>query len=329
MIWICKEHPGLASDLDRKDVDMDRLKNSFETVKVSLRLVMFHVYFLTEIARPKAGKVPLELVALEYDRFYGRPSHQMRDRFQAHVKRILQAPGWPQFFQLVRYTSPSPLDLSNWLRQSVRNSKRKKYHSDTTNFSAIHSSGISKILLKGESYTASPTLRNVLLEEVWGYPNHTIFLDASCLVFDDKHVYNNPVDYSHTSFGNPASIVHSGDVIDYNKKEGKHTIRIDLKLLPSNVTNLYITITAFTTTLKDIKRPYIRFTDADLDQELCRYDLEATDTGTHTAVVMAKLCRPNPTQPWKVLALGEICEGRASNYTPLIDTINQKFKNTK
>lgn len=312
--------------MDGKEADFDRLNKSFEAVHVSLRLLMFHVYFLTQFARPNGGHVPLELVALDYDRFYGRPSHQMREKFQDHVKKILETKAWYEFFRYVCYPCPNPTDLTNWLRQAVRNSKKKGYHSDNTNFSAIQRSGVSKILLKGESYTASPTLKNVLLEEVWSWPQNTIYLDASCLVFNNKHEHFASVDYSQTVYHNGA-ITHSGDVLDYTKKEGHHTIRIDLSKLPSEVNNLYLTITAFTTTLKEIKRPYIRFTDADLDQELCRYDLEQTDTGNHTAVVMAKLCRPDPKQPWRVLALGEICEGRASNYGPLVKTIKEKFPN--
>lgn len=317
VIWICREYPGMASNLTPgKGPDYDRLDKSFKAVKVSLRLLMFHIYFLTQIGRPKG--VTLEEVAISYDRYYGRPSHQMRNSFQEQVKKILEVDSWLQFFKMIGMKCPSPSYLTDWLKRSVQDSKRKGYHNDYTNFSAIQKSGISKILLKGESYSAPPTLRHVFLEEIWGYPDGIIFLDASCLIFEgNAHV--GTVDYRHTNYRD--TIQHSGDVIDYGKKSGTHTIKIDLKLLPTQVTALYFTITAWTTTLKDIKQPYIRFTDSDLNQELCRYDLESKDTQLKTSVVMCKLFRESSKSNWKVLAIGHVGFGRADNYAPILDDI--------
>jgi stress response protein SCP2 len=80
---------------------------------------------------------------------------------------------------------------------------------------------------------------------------------------------------------------------------------------------LYFTLTAWTHNLKYIKQPHIRFTDADLDMELCRYDLEGANTGTQTAVVMAKLHRADENANWQVLAIGDIGPGNAKDYTPI------------
>jgi len=215
---------------------------------------------------------------------------------------------------------PGPAYLTDWLNTSVANSKKKRYHNDNTNFGAIQASGVSKILLKGQTYTASPTLKKVKLEEVWSFPNDTIFLDASCLIYGFNSVLLDTVDFAHI-VARSGAIMHSGDVIDHSKKSGTHVIMIELDKLGDDVKTLYFTITAYTTTLKDIKQPFIRFTDADLDQELCRYDLETVDTGTNTAVVMCKLYRDSPKSNWQVKALGNIGMGRASNYGPIHQTL--------
>ena len=70
-----------------------------------------------------------------------------------------------------------------------------------------------------------------------------------------------------------------------------------------NVQSMYFTMTAWTHNLKYIKQPYVRFTDDELDMELCRYNLEDQDTGTNTAVIMCKLSRDSPNEVWSVLAI--------------------------
>lgn len=258
---ICKHCPSLASfnfTTPRGTADNDLLKKAFEGSHISLKLLMFHVYFVMNYGT-RGGTVSIDSICDNYDLFFGRPSLKQRNSFQNHVKKILECSSWPQFFQMIGLKPPSPVYLTDWLKDSFRNSRRKGYHSDTTNFSAVHRSGVSKILLKGESYTASPTLKKVLLEEGWGFEgDNVIFLDASCLIYGFKGEYKEYADYSHTSACGGA-IRHSGDVIDYEKSSGKHTINIDLSALPLDVKSLYFTITAFTTTLKDIKQPHIRY----------------------------------------------------------------------
>jgi len=130
------------------------------------------------------------------------------------------------------------------------------------------------------------------------------------------------VDYAHTSY-NKSAIVHSGDVIDYTKRQGTHTIKIELKDLPSNVKTLMFTITAYTTTLNQILHPYILFNDPETSQELCRYQFEEKDTGDKTAVIMAKLFRPTLGSPWQVVAIGHLGYGRASDYEPVYSDIKK------
>jgi len=211
--------------------------------------------------------------------------------------------------------------MTNRLKQAVKNSLRKKYHTKSTDFSRIHQSGVSKILLKGESYTCNTNLKRVFLEDVWGFPGNTLYLDASCVVFDFSNKLLKTVDFSHTSFC--AAIVHSGDVIDTIKRQGTHTIKIELSELPKNVKSLYFVITAWTGLLTQILHPYILFNDPDTQQELCRYQFNEKDTGNNTAVIMAKLFRPKENAPWQVLAIGHLGFGRASHYDPVYEDIKK------
>jgi hypothetical protein len=67
-------------------------------------------------------------------------------------------------------------------------------------FGRIQSSGVSKILLKGQSHSAFTGLAKVKMQEVWHYTNGTIFLDASALLYDFSGKMMRYVDYSTTRY---------------------------------------------------------------------------------------------------------------------------------
>jgi len=289
---------------------MEILTKAFESTQVSCKLLMFHVTFLSLVKRKT-----LQEMAAEADMFYGKPSQRVTTKFQNQMKKILSCSSWPEFFTIIQVKCPSPEYMTNWWKDSFANSKRKKYHSETTNFSAIQRSGVSKILLKGESYSASPTLKKVFMEEVWGFEDGTIYLDASCLIYDFNNQLVATVDYSHTTYAE--AVVHSGDIIDPAKKSGKHTITIHLNKLGANIKSLFFTMSAWTTLLSAIKQPSVYFVDADLQQELCGYNFDAKDTADKTAIVMCMLQRKDPNSSWTVTAIGELGYGRAGTYAPI------------
>ena len=74
--------------------------------------------------------------------------------FVSHVKKILNATSWQDFFPMIQLKCPSPLYMTQWLKKSVSESKRAGYHNDNTRFGSIQKSGVSKILLKGQQYSA-------------------------------------------------------------------------------------------------------------------------------------------------------------------------------
>ena len=107
--------------------------------------------------------------------------------------------------------------------------------------------------------------------------------------------------------GGGVAITHSGDVIDGGRREGKHTIDVDLRALSDEVGALVFTMSAWTGTLRTIVRPEVRCVDPDdrSGEPLATYELEGRPTGSHTAVIMCRVWRPAVGATWRVQAVGE------------------------
>lgn len=69
---------------------------------------------------------------------------------------LLQLDGWQSWFQLLGRKVPTAQSMSDLLRMAWRRGEKKGYHSAKTDFSRIHASGVSRILLKGQSYSTPP-----------------------------------------------------------------------------------------------------------------------------------------------------------------------------
>jgi len=145
------------------------------------------------------------------------------------------------------------------------------------------------------------------------------------LVYDWSGRYVGEVDFNNKTSADGA-ITHSGDIHDEKNKSFVHTIGIHLNKLSPEVKSLYFILSAYLplTTLKDIKDPCLKFTDASTKKQLLQYDWKEKNTEDNTAVILCKLYKETRTSgEWKVLAIGELTLGRAGNYTPLKNTINK------
>jgi len=161
----------------------------------------------------------------------------------------------------------------------------------------------------------------LFLEDCWTIVGGTVFLDATCYLFDNRGNFVELVDYAAQQ-DKSGAIIHSGDVLDYEKSSGKHTISITLSKLPPNIASLYFSLSTCRTTLKNIKQPFVRFTDTKTDYELCRYNLENNNTKDYTAVVMCKLFKSKDN--WTVEALGSLGYGRCTQrYAPIVEDIKK------
>jgi stress response protein SCP2 len=191
-------------------------------------------------------------------------------------------------------------------------------------FQNVMKSGVSRILLKGETYSAAPNLKQIQMVESWRYDGPTIFLDASCLLYGCSGELLEIIDYSNTrayattSSGHPILFIeHSGDVINEATQQGQHSIRINVQMIPSNVAALFFTVSAWTTTLNEIYQPSAQLFDSESDTEMCRYKLEDQDTGNKTAVIMCKLHRRTFGERWQLTSIGHVGHGRAGDYAPI------------
>jgi hypothetical protein len=243
ILWACTKDEELAQVTPG---DESRLDRHLKASTVTVRLIMFHAVFLRLLANG-GGKqgTPALVIADRYDTFLGRPPLYIRQVWQRAVRDILKADTWPEVFRLAHIPLPSKATLLSTLENAVANSLKKGYHSPSTRFSNIHRSGVSTILLKGESYTAAPNLRRVQLCESWRFRQaHTLYLDASCMVYDFKGNRLGYVDYGHRLFMRGV-IRHSGDVINHERRKSHnllvyhHTIFI-LELISLLTSLLYV-----------------------------------------------------------------------------------------
>jgi len=315
--------------------DEQRLEKSWAAKLVGKRLYAFHVSCFTMFKDARSA----DEVASDYDRFYGQPSQVFLNQFRCNTLKIFDMSDWGTFFQLVRVKAPSNQRLAEMLRQSVKNSRKRGYHRDGMDFNRVHASGTSKILRKGESYLAAATLSAVDVEEHWSWADGEVkYLDATCLVYDNKHTYAGLLDYQNRSLPEVTgqtvkygALIHSGDQLDYLKQSGFHQIHVQLDTLPAMVQYLYITVSAWMDArLRDIRQPSVRLLDS-TRQELCRYDVENAEGGK-TAILMCVLHRrpqrsTSEVSRWALEAIGDIGDGAADRYGPIrgmIETFRQR-----
>lgn len=125
--WVLKTFPYLGNLANEKEpVDKKRIICTQNATVVSQRLLMFHVFFLNHIAKPK-GSTVADMKRM-YDESYGRPSERLKSALQLRVKDLQKISNWIEFFNLIEMPLPTPKQLTYWLRQSVRNSAKKRYH---------------------------------------------------------------------------------------------------------------------------------------------------------------------------------------------------------
>lgn len=340
VIWICKEFPSMASTHGPNGTpesvgkETQRVKQSFEAMKVSNRLCMFQVFFLTYLCQGTS-----EDRANRYDRFFGQPEPEVDigekegrvqqktekvhspyslSHFQSGVTKILAVSDWPEFFAQIQNVCPSRQALASLLRQSVKNSLKRGYHNENTNFAGIQASGVSTILKKGQSHAVTGMQRLEFIDH-WSYQGGTKYLDATCFLYSETGTELDVIDFRSMA-SQCGSVSHSGDVMTGNVSAnggGTHTIGLNLQTLSADVKNIVFVVSAYShAKLSDIINPSLVCRDPSSNTELCRYDLERHNkVDSKTAVVMCQLYKS--AKGWCVLAVGESCTGGAHDYAPI------------
>lgn len=138
VLWLLKAHPHLASLEDSPD-STERADKTFKTALVSRRLVMFHVWFLRNVAQVEHGHHEEEgcqrccqsqCMLPRYERTKGLPPQSMLNALQRATQWMLSPEQtWSDFFEAVECEPMDSKALSRWLVQSTLNSIRKRYHS--------------------------------------------------------------------------------------------------------------------------------------------------------------------------------------------------------
>jgi len=342
-LWACTHDSSLAEVVHGDESRIDRV---LAATRVSQRMTMMSV-FLVRLLRPRAvdGKpASLEHTRDSYDVCLGRPPLFVRRAWHKGIRAVLDADEWPKIFAVLGCPLPSKNAFLGILEAAAKNSLKKGYHDARTRFERIHRSGVSHILLKGESYSAPPNLKRVRLTDRWKLAGGVDYLDATCFIYAGSKRLG-LVDYQSTTWGadfggsikpvgnstrvfemtnNARDCVwHSGDMIDNANNVGEHTIDIDLRALPSQVTSLVFAISSWHGTLSDAIQPQCVLSDAgdpSARTELCEYEFEggaADKKGpSPTAVIMCTLTRSKLGGRWEMNAIGHQGQGRATGMAP-------------
>lgn len=115
--------------IDWNMIDRSRIPKTFEANKISLKLVMFHIYFLRMFRNDDVNiNDSLYDTMNTIDYSYGRITEDMEKDFQKQVKLIKEIDSFEDFFKYILIKKPSNEYFLKMLRQSVLNSLRKKYH---------------------------------------------------------------------------------------------------------------------------------------------------------------------------------------------------------
>lgn len=203
--------------------------------------------------------------------------------------------------------------------------------------------GLSKILLtRGDRYSVDSGIRRLELEERWSWESRssydsTRYLDASCLIFGPNRSFLEAVDYQSKRnsgrSGGEGAIRHSGDLLRSVLCEGTHTVSVDLDRLSSEVSELFICLSAWAgARLGEIRAPSVTLVDPDVAATaarksemggnsnddgsertettagaLCEYRLEGVskaDLDRYSSVVMCRIYRDTGTSPTVALNSG-------------------------
>jgi len=138
VLWMLKAHPHLV-DLDDAPESMERVNRAFETSEVSRRLIMFHVWFLRNVAQaPHAHQTKggcttcckAQCMLPRYERMKGLPPRSIVNALQKTCGRLLDhRQTWADFLEAVECEPMDTTSLQRWLVRCAANSARKGYHS--------------------------------------------------------------------------------------------------------------------------------------------------------------------------------------------------------
>jgi stress response protein SCP2 len=108
--------------------------------------------------------------------------------------------------------------------------------------------------------------------------------------------------------------------MDNRRRIGHHTIHVHLKQIPSYVTHLFFTLSAWDSpNISKYPNPSLKFYEAsNINKDLCKTTF--THARNSEAVVMCSVSRGNHGR-WAVYESGKLSAGNANHYGPIKRTI--------
>ncbi|WIA39460.1 hypothetical protein OEZ86_005559 [Tetradesmus obliquus] len=323
VLWMCKKDPRLVQGFQAavgSGPDLPLLRGAWPGAAVSCKLMAFHLAFLQLVAAPKGSS--LESVMDSADAFYGWPAAALGSKFSRAVQQIQCCDGWQEWFRLLGRAPPSAAAMSDVLRLAWQRSLAKGYHKKDMDFSKVQASGVSRILLKGQSYSTPPGTKTIELEVhyKWRPEHHVRYLDGAVLLFGPNRSFLEMVAWNHTSSSSTATrgaVTHSGDIMEFDQQSGKNLATLRLSHLGGQVSEAFVTLSAWSDAmLSDIIQPYVQLFEPSSGAELCQVHLDSAELATkrsHKCVIMARIFR-EAAGGWGVQGVGAFCQGNTGHH---------------
>ncbi|XP_071133210.1 uncharacterized protein [Mytilus edulis] len=167
-------------------------------------------------------------------------------------------------------------------------------------------------------YSIPEQFNNVVFDLYWAYPWHgREYLNASCLMFSGTSFYG-VCDFARQPHH---SVRHSGDIMDNKKRIGHQSIVVYLHYIPSEVTHLFFTLSAWRCpNLSTYNKTSLKFYEASRpDESLCKTKFKHAKHSQ--AVIMCSVSREEGK--WEIYQSGELSGGNVRRYGPLKETIKR------
>ena len=223
--------------------------------------------------------------------------------------------------------------LLKYMGVSMANAIRRGYDKNEMNISPR---SISTIILRGQSYSAPPDLKRLILQQTWRWDprksgGNMCYLDATCSVYDFNNRLVSSVDYNpHQRRWKGCAIHHFGDQMTPTLFHGRHEIKMDISQISvESVKALVFCASGWNCQLGAFKSPEMRLHSPHHEGEggeLYRYAFSQTRGAVAvSSIVLCILWRRNMTANWELKPIGHLGHGRASQREfPLLESDMQE-----
>ena len=307
-MWAVREDPGLDPDHPARPADDEAYLARALAARLKSCTLPLAVHCLRHVARPPG--VPLRDVAARYDALLGQPSVAQQRRLQAALRAVRGVRTWEGLLAAMGLPAPaSRAHLAHWLRESVRASVRRGYHS--RDLAAV-------VMAQGDVFCVGAGVTQAVLEVGWRWAGPgSGFADAVAVLYDARGALLGLVDFSRPA---RPGVRHSGDCVLEERREARQRVVVDFRAVPEDVAAVIFAVTQWpggAAQGEGVQEPWLTVTDQS-DRVLCRYDFAASPpVPGRTGVLLCKLHRDRAL--WKARVLGRPCGGHAADYGPLLD----------